>query len=232
MLCEKLGCLKQHSPRRPTLTKAATSQSLHKPGTMVQRPQNRKARRTLERVLTEERSASQKPPPSLLRSATDTILPRLKREASDTSLSSIPPNRVAMQKRYSQREVDLHAASQAMEAKLKKKAKIDHELQSAIAALKKPNPRMAVRELVEDAEKRVAGSRSRSNTFPRVEYVSCTKCQQNLSILCETLWLRVCRLLQPRARTDREIHSLPHRDFLRQIQRHQWRNWKMFHHRA
>ena len=214
------------------MTKAATSQSLHKPGTMVQRPQNRKARRTLERVLTEERSASQKPPPSLLRSATDTILPQLKREASDTSLLSIPLKRVAMQKRYSQREVDLHAASQAMEAKLKKKAKIDHELQSAIAALKKPNPRMAVKELVEDAEKRVAGSRSRSNTFPRLDYVSSTKCQQNLSILCETLWLKVCRLLQPPARTDRPIHSLPNRDSLRQTQRHQWKNRKMFHHRA
>ena len=125
-----------------------------------------------------------------------------------------------MQKRYSQREVDLHAASQAMEAKLKKKAKIDHELQSAIAALKKPNPRMAVKELVEDAEKRVAGSRSRSNTFPRIEYVSYTKRQQNLSILCETLWLKVCRLLQLRARTDRAIHSLPYRDSLRQMQRH------------
>ena len=137
-----------------------------------------------------------------------------------------------MQKRYSQREVDLHAASQAMEAKLKKKAKIDHELQSAIAALKKPNPRMAVKELVEDAEKRVAGSRSRSNTFPRIEYVSYTERQQNLSILCETLWLKVCRLLRPRARTDRAIHSLPYRDFLRQTQRHQWMNWKMFHHRA
>lgn len=121
-----------------------------------------------------------------------------------------------MQKRYSQREVDLHAASQAMEAKLKKKAKIDHELQSAIAALKKPNPRMAVKELVEDAEKRATGSRSRSNTLPRIKYVSYTKRQQNLSILCETLWLKVCRLLQPRARTDREIHSLPYRDFLRQ----------------
>ena len=120
-----------------------------------------------------------------------------------------------MQKRYSQREVDLHAASQATEAKLKKKVKIDQELQSAIAALKKPNPRMAVKELVEDAEKRVAGSRSRSNAFTPIDCVSCTKRQQNLSILCETIWLKVCRLLQPRARTDREIHSLPYRDFLR-----------------
>ena len=187
LLCEKLGGPKQPSPRRPILTKAATSHSGHKRVMTGQRLQNRKPRRTLERVLTEERSGSQKPPPSLLRSATDPILPQMKREASDTSLSSIPLNRVEMQKRYSQREVDLHAASQATEAKLKKKAKIDHELQSAIAALKKPNPRMAVRELVEDAEKRVAGSCSRSNASLPIDCVSCTKRQQNLSILCETI---------------------------------------------
>ena len=223
--------MKQPSPRRPILAKVATSHSWHKTGTTEQRPQYRKPRRTLERVLTEERSASQKPPPSLLRSATDPILPQLKREASDTSLSSIPLNRVAM-KRYSQREVDLHAASQTTEAKFKKKAKIDHELQSAIAALKKPNPRMAVKELVEDAEKRVAGSRSRSNLFPPSLCVSWTKCQQNLSILCETIQHKACRLLQPQARTGREIHSLFHHSFLRQKQQHQWRNWKTFHHRA
>lgn len=129
------------------------------------RAQARKPRRTLERVLTDERSASQKPTPSLARSATDSVLPQMKREVSDTSLSSIPLNRVAMHKRYSQREVDLHAASQATDAKLKKKAKIDQELQSAIAALKKPNARMAVKELVEDAEKRVAGP------HPKSEYV-------------------------------------------------------------
>ena len=91
----------------------------------------------------------------------------MKHEVSDVSLSSIPLNRVAMHKRYSQREVDLHAASQVTDAKLKKKAKIDQELRSAIAALKKPNPRMAVKELVEDAEKRVAGSHSRSEALLR-----------------------------------------------------------------
>ena len=72
---------------------------------------------------------------------------------------------VAMHKRYGQREVDLHAASQATEAKLKKKAKVEQELQNAITALKKPNPRIAVKELVEDAERRVAASRSRSMTI-------------------------------------------------------------------
>ena len=67
-----------------------------------------------------------------------------------------------MHKRYSQREVDLHATSQAAEAKLKKKARVEQELQDAIAALKKPNPRMAVKELIEDAERRATASHSRS----------------------------------------------------------------------
>ncbi len=89
----------------------------------------------------------------------------MKREESDISLSSIPLNRVAIHKRYSQREVDLNAASRATEAKLKRKAKVDQELQGAIAALKRPNPRMAVKELVEDAERRTAESHSRSTPF-------------------------------------------------------------------
>ncbi len=165
VLCQKLGGPKQLSPKRPPLAKVLTSSASIKPGSVVQRQQPRKPRRTLERVLTDERSASQRPPPSLSRSATDSMLPRMKREESDISLSSIPLNRVAMHKRYSQREVDLNAASQATEAKLKRKAKVDQELQGAIAALERPNPRMAVKELVEDAERRIAGSRSRSTSF-------------------------------------------------------------------
>lgn len=69
-----------------------------------------------------------------------------------------------MHKRYSQREVDLYATSQAAEAKLKKKARVEQELQDAIAALKKPNPRVAVKELVEDAERRATASHPRSRT--------------------------------------------------------------------
>lgn len=164
LLCEKLGGPRQPSPKRPQLTKAETSIGILKPGTTVQRHQSRRPRRTLERVLTDERSTSRRPPPSLSRSATEPVLPRLKREESDTSLSSVPLNRVAMHKRYSQREVDLHGASQAAESRLKKKAKVEKELQSAIAALKRPNPRMAVKELVDDAEKRAAGSHSRSSS--------------------------------------------------------------------
>ena len=164
MLCEKFGGPKQHSPARPPLVKAATVGDLMRPGTTLRRQPMQKSRRTLERVLTDERIASRRPTPSLSRSATDSVLPSLKREGSAVSLYSIPQAKLDIQntKRYSQREVDLSAASQAYEAKLKKKAKVEKELQGAIATLKKPNPRMAVKEFVEAAERRAGASNSRS----------------------------------------------------------------------
>lgn len=86
----------------------------------------------------------------------------LKRNLGDPSLTMLPLNEVATRKakRYSQREVDFTAVSQAAQARMKKKADVEQELQGAIAALKKPNPRMAVKELVEAADKRMAGSQA------------------------------------------------------------------------
>jgi DNA replication regulator SLD3 len=164
MLCQKFGGPKQHSPARPPLVKAATCGAPLRPGTTLHRQPMQKSRRTLERVLTDERLASRRPAPSLSRSATDPVLPGLKRESSIVSLYSIPPTKVDLQKsrRYSQREVDLSAMTQAHETKLKKKAKVEEELQGAITALKKPNPRMAGKEFVEAAERRVAASILRS----------------------------------------------------------------------
>ena len=167
MLCHKLGGLKAASPMRLPMAKAASASRLpQKPGISVQAHPQRRPRRTLERVLTEEKGLQSRKP-SLSRSATDSALLGSKREASDTALSLVGLNRVTLQKthRYSQREVDLKAVSQVTETKLQKKAAVERELQGAIAALKKPNPRMAVKELVEAAEKRAAGSNSRSRDF-------------------------------------------------------------------
>lgn len=113
---------------------------------------------------------SQKPPPRLSRSATDSVVPSLKREPSDIPLSKVPIAKpdLHLSKRYSQREVDLTAVSQAKEAKMKKKADLEQELQGAIAALKRPNPRMAVKELVESAERRASGAKSRSMSKPPI----------------------------------------------------------------
>ena len=90
----------------------------------------------------------------------------MKREASDVPLSAIPSLESAS-RRYIQREVDLRATSQLTEAKLKKKARIEHELQGAIAVLKKPNARMAVKELVEAADHRTTDPHLRKALHPR-----------------------------------------------------------------
>ncbi|KAL8854590.1 MAG: hypothetical protein Q9221_000625 [Calogaya cf. arnoldii] len=167
-LCKKLGGPSSHSPARPAQKKVGPiTLQPPKPGAAVKRSQPRQPRRTLERVLTDNRM-SHKPPPRLSRSATDSVVPNLKREPSEVSLSKVPVSKpdLHVSKRYSQREVDLTAISQAKEAKVKKKAEIEQELQGAIAALKKPNPRMAVKELVESAERRATGAKSRKPKHP------------------------------------------------------------------
>ena len=158
-ICRKLG-----GPTAPSPAHTSTQRPSLKPGAALQRTHSYKARKPLERVLTDKKITSRRPP-TLTRSATDSALPGIKRELSDIALSAIPASRPTLQnsKRYSQREVDLTAVSQATEAKLQRKAAIEQELQGAIAAMKKPNPRMAVKELVEASERRAAmGPRSKS----------------------------------------------------------------------
>lgn len=169
-LCKKLGGPSSHSPARLAPNKVGSaSLKPPKPGAAVKRSQPRQPRRTLERVLTDDRT-SQKPLPRLFRSATDSVVPSLKREPSEILLSKVPVAKPDhhLSKRYSQREVDLTAVSQAKEAKVKKKAELEQELKGAIAALKRPNPRMAVKELVESAERRATGAKSRSMSKPRI----------------------------------------------------------------
>ena len=125
-----------------------------------------KGRRTLERVLTDDKMVQRRRVASLSRSSTEPSLPRLKREASDLPLSAIP-SLETKSRRFSQREVDLRAVSQVTEAKIKKKAQVEKELRGAIAVLKKPNARMAVKELVEAADHRGVESGSRKPSQPK-----------------------------------------------------------------
>ncbi|KAL8799769.1 MAG: hypothetical protein Q9182_005635 [Xanthomendoza sp. 2 TL-2023] len=167
-LCKKLGGPLPQSQAEPAPTAVGISSMRRlKPGAAVERLQPRQARRTLERVLTDDKT-SRNPKPSFARSATDSVLPGLKREPSEISLSNVPLIRPALHesKRYSQREVDFTAISQAKEARMKKKAIIGQELRGAIATLKKPNPRMAVKEFVESVERRAAGGKPRKSRNP------------------------------------------------------------------
>ncbi|KAL8803568.1 MAG: hypothetical protein Q9200_006149 [Gallowayella weberi] len=167
-LCKKLGGPLPHSQTGPAPTAVGTSSMRRsKPGAAVERPQPRPAGRTLERVLTDDKTF-RNPKPSFARSATDSVLPSLKREPSEVSLSNVSLNRPALHesRRYSQREVDFAAISQAKESRIKKKAIIQQELQGAIAVLKKPNPRMAVKEFVESVERRATGGKSKKSKNP------------------------------------------------------------------
>ncbi|KAL8712267.1 MAG: hypothetical protein Q9220_003418 [cf. Caloplaca sp. 1 TL-2023] len=166
-VCQKLGGPVPNSPARPLLKRASSTMKPPKPGATLHKPPPQQVRRTLERVLTDEKTGRRRPP-MLSRSATDSVLPTLKREPSETSLSTIPSKKTTLHKshRYNQREVDLTAVSQAVEVKMKKKADLEQEIESAIATLKRPNPRMAVKELVEASDRRATGAKSRKSTKP------------------------------------------------------------------
>ena len=199
-ICHKLGAPSGPSPTRPKLTRVTTADRLQPPPTTVaQRQSRQKPRKTLERVLTDDKSSSRRPPTTLVRSATDSVLPRIKRETSSVSLSAIPleKSNMAVPKRYSQREVDLTAVSQATEAKSQKKVAMEQEvkgaLRGAIATLRKPNSRMAVKELVESAELRAAGAGSKSRSWFSLwlSLKFSTNPLQSQKTLFETLLLKV-----------------------------------------
>ncbi|KAI9759088.1 MAG: hypothetical protein M4579_002605 [Chaenotheca gracillima] len=173
------------SPARPAPSKTTTSSKpSQRPGQATKRPVQKKPRRTLERVLTDERNArssSQRRsiPPALTRSSTAPAIPGFKREASEISLSAVPEkgsqqhrnvaSRPGIQntKRFSQREVDLSAAAKASDARLKKKASVAEDLKNAITTLRKPNRGLAVKELAELSDQRAlsqSGGNSRGKS--------------------------------------------------------------------
>ncbi|KAK6595381.1 hypothetical protein H4I95_10739 [Botrytis cinerea] len=171
----KLGGPITKSASKPRASKAASfSNTLTRPGTITKRPVPAKQKKSLQRVLTDDRerrsmSIGSNRAISLMRSATDPTIPGLKRETSEApSLSSIPSaefkplhvNRggVLNSKRFSQREVDMSTLAPDPNSKAKKQAAIDAELKDAISALKKPNRELAGKALVETAERRSASA--------------------------------------------------------------------------
>ena len=153
-LCRKMGTVGVTSPARP-VKRIPSSQNHPKPGAAV-------SRRNLQRVSTEGNLGHPKAP-SLTRSVTDSTAIRIKREADEILLEDIPVHKPRAQPnyRYAQREVDLDSLAKATEAKLKRKALVEQELQSAINVLKKPNSRMAVKEYVDFSDGRAAGKSKR-----------------------------------------------------------------------
>lgn len=171
----KLGGPITKSASKPRTSKSSSlSNTPTRPGAVTKRPVPAKQKKSLQRVLTDDRerrsmSIGSNRAISLMRSATDPTIPGLKREASEApSLSNIPSaefkplhvNRggVLNSKRFSQREVDMSTLAPDPNSKAKKQAAIDAELKDAILALKKPNRELAGKTLAETAERRSASA--------------------------------------------------------------------------
>jgi DNA replication regulator SLD3 len=218
-ISRKLGGPVVVSPPKPKSSKSTSfSNTKSQPGQATKRPIPAKPRRSLHRVLTDERerrSVSRGPgrAVSMMRSATALAVPRLKREGSEAlSLSSFPTaesqllqaNRggVLNSKRFAQREVDMSRLAPDSKAKAKKQANIEAELKEAISALKRPNRELAGKTMVETAEKRSASaSHSRSKSICLLTFIASTNSIKNLKSPSEIRSSRVCRVYR----------SLPHR---------------------
>lgn len=108
-----------------------------------------------------------------LLSATETAIPGLKKETSDSHLlMTIPRIKSDCGLLKSARAGSLSGSNSVSgdDPKIKKKAMVEAELQDAIAALRKPNRQLAGASVMAAAEKRVTGSLSqtRSKSQPRL----------------------------------------------------------------
>ncbi|KAL1878524.1 hypothetical protein VTK73DRAFT_7952 [Phialemonium thermophilum] len=125
--------------------------------------------KTLEQVLSNERmrrSVSRGPTDAiaLMRSASTAMIPGLKKETSDTLLGTVPrnPSLGSVKEKSTTLLFGTKAsgvtslAAGSEDLKAKKKALVDAELKDAISALKKPNRALAVRDIVEAAERRAS----------------------------------------------------------------------------
>ncbi|KAK4128197.1 hypothetical protein N657DRAFT_7619 [Parathielavia appendiculata] len=166
-LCDSLnrklgGPVAQSPPKEKTAKPASTAKP--KPGAPIKRaaPSKGDRARTLERALSVERSrrsVSQGPAAAiaLLRSATQTVIPGLKREASESSLTGLILR--ADSNSLRERPSSIFSRSISMsgaDVKAQKKAQVEAELKDAISALKKPNRTLAVKEFVEAADRRAS----------------------------------------------------------------------------
>ncbi|KZF22230.1 hypothetical protein L228DRAFT_261425 [Xylona heveae TC161] len=188
VLNQKLGGPVAASPARPKILKSSSSlKTSTKPGVVVKRnaPSSRKP---LSRVSSDARVSYSRPQRSFARSATESAIPGLKRETSETPLLEIPEidttqpllsNRrdLLKSKRFTQREVDLSMLHPVAEAKLRKRStNVEEELREAIAAIKKPNRQLAMKDAGNVSRVQVQatpkGSRFKDSTAPSTPPIS------------------------------------------------------------
>jgi DNA replication regulator SLD3 len=157
-------------------TQSSSKSHRVEPGAEVKRlPPAQKPRRTLQRVLTDEKAAaSQARHPALHRSNTAPTHTNGKRDNEPllpTLLSGSVRGGIQKAKRTENREVDLNAVARLHETKLRKVQMLadqKKELDAAIHALRKPNRELVSKDIAEDATKRVSsgGGSSRKSKNP------------------------------------------------------------------
>jgi DNA replication regulator SLD3 len=125
-------------------------------------------RRKLGRITSDTTGTLTSSRPSLAHSNTDSeLLARLKREPSEVSISSIPFQRSpsaasqrasraasAQLSRMQRQQIDFTALKKQADERKLKKERIEQELKDAISTLKKPNGRAAVKEYIDNADRR------------------------------------------------------------------------------
>lgn len=166
----KLGGPNFTSPGRPTAPSKLRPipNKVTKPG---QQPAVQKVRRTLQRVLTDEKAVKSRHP-SLSRSSTAPSTTHCTRDSVEPVLPSVNTNvrgGIQVAKRANHREVDLNAAAKQHEAKLKKVQTLmeqKRELDAAINALRKPNRELISKEIADSADKRLSSNLSRKPKNP------------------------------------------------------------------
>jgi DNA replication regulator SLD3 len=162
----------------PAAKKTQSSRSHRvEPGAEIRRqqPVPPKPRRSLQRVLTDDKEAmSQARHPTLSRSNTAPTQRNGKRDFEPllpTVLSGSVRGGIQKAKRTENREVDLNAVARQHEAKLRKVQMLANqkkELDAAIHALRKPNRELVSKDIADDASKRVTtgGGSSRKPRNP------------------------------------------------------------------
>lgn len=175
LITRKFGVSGGISPAAKKTQSSSKSQRVE-PGAEVKRQQPApKPRRTLQRVLTDDKAAaSHARHPGLTRSNTAPSQHNAKRDIEPllpTVLSGSVRGGIQKAKRTENREVDLNAVARQHETKLRKVqmlANQKRELDAAIHALRKPNRELVSKDLADDASKRVisGGGSSRKSRNP------------------------------------------------------------------
>ncbi|OAA37227.1 DNA replication regulator Sld3 [Metarhizium rileyi] len=175
-ISRKLGGPVIVSPIKSNAPRRSSSKKEQRPGAATKRPAPLNSRRTLQRALSTEqlhrRSVSRGPSNAiaLLRSATSTSVPGIKREGSEPLSLKEPPRGDSLMGRSRQSSLSRgNRTSNHEDAKASKKALVEAELKDAISALRKPNREVVGKAMEEADERRAMTSLSakKVNKMPR-----------------------------------------------------------------